>query len=56
MKDPDRIHRLLEAYYQGNTSIQEEKEIREYFKSGDIPGELAAESDIFEFFNREQLD
>lgn len=55
MKDPDLIHKLLEAYYQGETSIQEEEQIREYFLSEDIPDELAAEAELFKFYNLERL-
>ena len=55
MKDPDLIHALLEAYYRGETSIQEEEQIREYFLSGDIPEELAAEADLFKYYSQERL-
>ena len=54
MKDPDRINDLLEAYYLGKTSIIEEEELREYFRSGDFPEELTIEADLFGFFNQER--
>ena len=54
MKDLDHIHKLLEAYYLGKTSTREEEEIREFFSSGNFPEELAADAEIFGFFNQER--
>jgi hypothetical protein len=54
MKDPVRIHDLLEAYYLGNTSIAEEEELREYFRSGEFPEELTAEAELFGYFSQER--
>jgi len=54
MKSLDHIHKLLEAYYLGKTGTREEEEIREYFRSGNYPDELAADAEIFGFFNQER--
>jgi hypothetical protein len=53
MKNPDHIKRLIEAYYEGNTSLEEEMEIREFFRAGDVPGELEAEAGLFAYFGEE---
>jgi hypothetical protein len=48
----ERLRHLLEKYYDGNTSAEEEKELKEFFYSdGIIPG-YEAEKDIFSHYAR----
>jgi hypothetical protein len=42
---------LLDKYYRGETSDDEEKELRAYFREGNIAPELEADRDIFEFYS-----
>ena len=50
--DYKQIKLLLEKFYDGKTSVEEELVIQEYFKKGDIPGELYAEKELFESFQK----
>ena len=34
--EKNQIHRLLEKYFEGNTSLKEEKDLRDYFSGSDI--------------------
>lgn len=45
--DLKKIKTLLEKYYNGDTSIVEEKVLRDYFDSESIDDELIADRDIF---------
>ena len=54
MKDLRHIEKLLEKYYQGETSIEEEKLLGAFFEGGDVPEDLKAEAELFGFFNRER--
>ena len=43
----DQIRELLEKYYQGTTSLKEEKQLRDQFVSGDYPPEFSVEAGPF---------
>ncbi len=43
----ENIKRLLESFYKGETSIEEEKTLLHYFQSKDISEELSEEQEIF---------
>jgi hypothetical protein len=49
MKEDD-LKRLLERYYDGNTSEEEEQELREYLTSSEVPPGYEAEKELFSFF------
>ncbi len=49
---PD-IDNLLEKYWEGETSLEDEKVLKEYFKSTDVAEEHAAFKDLFGFFDNE---
>lgn len=51
----DRIQKLLDLYWEGETTLQEEEEIRQYFKNGNIREEHKAFAPLFQFF-RDQED
>ncbi len=48
-----RIDELLDKYFEGNTSSEEEKELRAFFSSADIPLHLAAYKPMFAYFDQE---
>jgi hypothetical protein len=56
MKDLNRIEELLEKYYRGETTTDEEKELRRFFAGGDVPRQLAAEAGLFGYYARERED
>ncbi len=45
--DPKRIKVLLEKYYKGKTSLEEEKTLSEYFRREDVAPEFISDRDIF---------
>ena len=47
----DRIENLLEKYFEGETSIAEEKELKVYFSSGDVAQHLEQYKAIFGYFS-----
>jgi hypothetical protein len=46
-----KIDYLVEKYFQGETSIAEEKELRTYFSSSDVAQHLEQYRPIFEYFS-----
>lgn len=48
-----RIEELLDKYFEGNTSTAEEKELRTFFSSGNIPPHLSAYKPMFAYFDEE---
>lgn len=48
-----RMEELLERYFEGETSAAEEKRIRAFFASGEVPGHLAAYAPLFAYFDEE---
>ena len=47
------IEELLERYFEGETSAAEEKQIRAFFASGEVPEHLAAYAPLFAYFDEE---
>ena len=43
----DKVEKLIEAFYEGNTSIEEEKALLHYFRTTDVPEHLLAEKEMF---------
>jgi hypothetical protein len=54
MEDLNRIEELLEKYYRGETSIPEERTLRDFFAGEDVPEHLVAEAELFGFFRKQQ--
>jgi hypothetical protein len=48
------IEKLLEKYFEGATSLSEEKQLRDFFTSGDVPHRWKNVEEYFSFLNREQ--
>ncbi|TRX62163.1 hypothetical protein FNH22_02250 [Fulvivirga sp. M361] len=51
--DLDRIERLLEKYWECETSLEEEKELRVFFNRPDIPVKWKKISPLFEYYEEE---
>jgi hypothetical protein len=50
----DKIEKVLEKYFQGETSIAEEKELRVYFSSSDVAQHLEHYKPMFVYFGVEK--
>ena len=53
---PPNIKSILAKYYEGLTSIEEERTLREYFGGNQIPDSNIAEKTLFAFTNDENLE
>jgi hypothetical protein len=47
MESIEKIRKLLDQFYQGETSLEEEKILQEYFSKARVPEELMPERDLF---------
>jgi hypothetical protein len=48
----DRIEKLLEKYFEGETSIAEEKELKAYFSSSNVAQHLEQYKSVFGYFSQ----
>lgn len=51
---PDMIKQLLDRYFEGNSSLEEEQQLRRYFTEGPVAAELLVYQPIFQFLETEQ--
>ncbi|MBT1703202.1 hypothetical protein [Chryseosolibacter indicus] len=49
--DSKKIEELLNKYWNCETSLEEEQQLREYFKGSDIPQEFKGAANLFQYFN-----
>ena len=54
MADPKEIEKLLDRYFKGETSTEEEQALRKFFTDGEFPRQMKAEAELFRFFDRER--
>lgn len=47
MKELDEIKCLLNAYYEGRTSREDEKRLHAFFRQAEVPQELSADKELF---------
>lgn len=52
--DIDRIHTLLEKYWNCETSVSEEQELQEFFNFGDVPADLQQFVPVFAYKQNQQ--
>lgn len=52
--DSKQLEQLLEKYWNCETSLEEEKTLRDYFNSSEVPQHLKETSDLFRFFENER--
>ncbi len=43
----EQVQKLLEKFYNGETTLEEEKKLRDYFLAGEVPEALAADREYF---------
>lgn len=51
-----RIEKLLEKYFDGDTSLEEEKILKDFFKEDSIPPHLASLKEVFNYFSTENFN
>ena len=49
--ESDKIEKLIEKYFDASTTVAEEKILREYFSSEDIPAHLEQYTPMFQYFS-----
>ncbi|MDR0994769.1 MAG: hypothetical protein LBL81_00580 [Tannerella sp.] len=49
----NQIDELLTKYFEGETSAAEERQLRAFFRSGEVPERLAAYKPLFAYFDAE---
>ncbi|EJX00733.1 hypothetical protein EVA_11166 [gut metagenome] len=52
----DDIEQLLERYWAGNTSVEEEKRLQAWFAKGDVPDHLRCYQPWFDYVKEEQAE
>lgn len=52
--DLHEVERLLEKYWQTETTLEEEEQLRAFFAAGRVPAQLKAAADLFTFFQAEK--
>ena len=50
MESIERIRKMLERFYQGETTLEEEKQLDDYFSSTTVPEELLPDKELFQAF------
>jgi hypothetical protein len=51
-----KIEKLLEKYYEAETTLKEEQVLKEYFSKSDVPAHLIEHKDMFNYFNDSSLE
>ncbi|MCK4465557.1 MAG: pyruvate ferredoxin oxidoreductase, partial [Bacteroidales bacterium] len=54
--DLQKIEKLLQKYYNGETSLEEEEVLRTFFSSRDVPDHLEAEKELFSYYYSQSRD
>lgn len=54
--DLQKIEKLLQKYYNGETSLEEEEVLRIFFASRDVPDHLEAEKEVFSYYYSQPCD
>ena len=49
----EQIKQLLEKYYEGNTSLEEDQLLKDYFRNQQVPSELEADKELFLYTSSE---
>lgn len=52
--DSKRLDELLKKYWDCQTSLEEEQELREYFRQDNVPEELAPAASLFRYFEKQK--
>lgn len=54
LMDSDRIEALLARYWECETTLEEEKELREYFGQREVPAQFKEAAALFAYFGEQQ--
>src|SRR6266850_2059260 len=54
LMDSKHIEQLLEKYWNCETSLEEEQQLREYFRGENIPGQWKEASELFRYFEQQR--
>jgi hypothetical protein len=54
--DLKKIEILLQKYYDGETTLEEENVLKAFFASGDVPDHLKAEEEMFTYYHHPSTD
>ncbi|ELR73558.1 hypothetical protein C900_02643 [Fulvivirga imtechensis AK7] len=52
--DLDRIEQLLERYWECETTLEEEKELKKFFNSGKVPAKWQSVAPLFQYYEEEK--
>lgn len=52
--DSKHVEALLEKYWNGDTSLEEEAQLCAFFAQGDVPASLQSAASLFRYFQQEQ--
>jgi hypothetical protein len=52
LMDSNKIEELLARYWNCETSLEEEQQLREYFRSDKLPAQLKETAPLFQYFDR----
>jgi hypothetical protein len=52
--DYNNIRKLLDKYWEGESSLQEETQLRDFFAGNNVPEDLKSYQPLFQFFQMEQ--
>ena len=56
LMDSNEIKQLLEKYWNCETSLEEEQQLREYFRGNNVPEALKEMSELFRYFEMQKKD
>ena len=51
-----KIEKLVDKYLEAETTLEEEKTLKEYFSKSDVPEHLLAYKDLFSYFKNSSLE
>lgn len=51
-----KIEKLLDKYYEAETTLQEEKMLKDYFSGDEVPAHLSEHKELFGYFNESSLE
>lgn len=54
--DFDRIEKLLEKYWECETSIEEERELKDFFNGGQVPEKWQSFIPLFQYYEKEKAE
>ncbi|MFN3840076.1 MAG: hypothetical protein ACK4RF_05145 [Cyclobacteriaceae bacterium] len=52
--DSNQLDELLKKYWACETSLEEEEQLRAYFRGGSVPGELTGTANLFRYFEAQK--